>query len=386
MAGTALLLALAAAVVYPNAAGSPASEVLTAGGSAVPDTAPSGPAAGKVSIDRAIGQMLMTRVDGLEASPRLLTRIRSGQVGSVILYSENISSNAQVRRLTASLQAAARAGGNPPLLIGTDQEGGPVKRVSDAPPTMSAEAMGRTADPRATAEAQGRATAGALLALGINLDFAPVSDIPTTSENFLGERAFGHRTRQVVEGATGFAIGLARGRVAATAKHFPGLGGAGAHDTDLEPVSIDLPAPQLRAAYAPYRSMAEAGSNVAPMVMISNAAYPTLASSNLPADLSPVILHRELALADMSGRVTITDDLEVPGVARYPDAPIKAALAGDDILMFASEERGSERAYRMLLGASRRGQLPTALVVSAAERVEALKHSLGIGGAISTYR
>lgn len=355
--------------------------VLTSGSAAASTTDASGSALALDTpvVERAIGQMLMTRVAGLTASPRLLARIRAGQVGSVILYGENITGNAKLRRLTASLQAAARAGGNPPLLIATDQEGGPVKRVADAPPTLSAQAMGRTANPRVTAEAQGRATGRALLALGIDVDLAPVSDIPTTSDNFLGERAFGHDIRRVVQGATGFALGLSDAHVAATAKHFPGLGGAGAHDTDLEPVSIDLPATELRAAYAPYRSMAAAGAEVAPLVMISNAAYPTLTSSALPADLSPEILHRELALAHMSGRVTITDDLEVPGVARYPDAPVKAALAGDDILMFTAREAGSERAFGMLRAAVEQGRLPAPAVLAAASRVEALKRSLELG-------
>jgi beta-N-acetylhexosaminidase len=373
---TTLILGIGPAVT--PAGGSDGAAGPMPGGSSVAGTGGASPLGGP-AVNRAIGQMLMTHVDGLTASPRLLARIRAGEVGSVILYSENIAADAQVRGLTATLQAAARAGGNPPLLIGTDQEGGPVKRVLDAPPTMSAEAMGRTANPHATAEAQGLATGKALLRLGIDLDFAPVSDIPTTRNNFLGERVFGYSARQVVEGATGFAVGLARAHVGATAKHFPGLGGAGNHDTDLEPVSIGLPAGRLRAAYAPYRSMAEAGPEVAPLVMISNAAYPTLTSSDLPADLSPRILHQELALAHMSGRVTITDDMEAPGVARYPDAPIRAALAGEDILMFAGREAGSERAFAMLREAVRRDLLPAALVVAAGSRVEALKHSLRVG-------
>jgi beta-N-acetylhexosaminidase len=378
MLGATLVLTLGPAAVTPAGASSDASASARTWPSA-PGAPSDAPAPGRPAIERALGQMLMTRMDGLTASPRLLARIRAGQVGSVILYGENIAGNAQLRRLTASLQAAARAGGDPPLLIATDQEGGPVKRVADAPPTMSAQAMGRTPDPRATAEAQGRATGRALLALGINLDLAPVSDVPTTSDNFLGERAFSRSTRRVVQGASGFAAGLAAAHVAGAAKHFPGLGGAGTHDTDLEPVSIDLPAARLRAAYAPYRSMAEAGPNVAPLVMISNAVYPTLTASALPADLSPEILHRELDLAHMGDRVTITDDLEVPGVARYPDAPVKAALAGDDILMFAAREAGSERAFRMLRAAAEHGRLPTALVLAAASRVEALKRSLGLG-------
>src|SRR5690242_19065715 len=85
----------------------------------VSDRRPAGP-----DLEHAVGQMLMTHTTGLAASPRLLGRIRRGEVGSVILYGENIAADGQVLRLTRSLQRAAAAGGNPPLLIGTDQEGG----------------------------------------------------------------------------------------------------------------------------------------------------------------------------------------------------------------------------------------------------------------------
>ena len=77
-----------------------------------------------------------------------------------------------------------------------------MKRIAYAPPTMSAAQMGASANPRATAEAQGLATGRYLLKVGINLDFAPVSDIPTTSNNFLGERAFSRHRSAVVEGAS----------------------------------------------------------------------------------------------------------------------------------------------------------------------------------------
>jgi beta-glucosidase-like glycosyl hydrolase len=187
-----------------------------------------------------------------------------------------------------------------------------VKHIADAPPTMSAQEMGASRHPRATGETQGMATGRYLLQVGINLDFAPVCDIPTTSNNFLGERAFGHSTLPVVEGATGFAIGLARAHVAASAKHFPGLGAAGPRDTDSE-------------------------------------------------------------------IVTITDDLEVPAVERFPEAPVRAVLAGEDILMFAQEERSSEDAYLMLRTAVRNGTIPRTLVLAAADRVDSPKRTLAIG-------
>jgi beta-N-acetylhexosaminidase len=234
------------------------------------------PTPNREGMPRAVGQMLMSHVTGYTASAHLLARIRKGEVGSVILYRNNISSGRQLALLTGTLQAAARAGGNPPLLIGTDQEGGSVRRLTNAPPTLSAEEMGLTNDPRSVATAQGYATGKYLRRLGINLDFAPVSDIPTTADNFLHDRAFGHSRRSVVLGAAGFAIGLAKARVAASAKHFPGLGAAGPRDTDFELVSIAATREQLRASYAPYTAMARLGLEIAPMVMISDAVYPSL--------------------------------------------------------------------------------------------------------------
>jgi beta-N-acetylhexosaminidase len=322
--------------------------------------------------------MLMSHVTGTTPAPQLLARIRAGQVGSVILYSENIDSDSQVRHLTATLQEAARAGGNPPLFIGTDQEGGSVKRLADAPPTLSARQMGASADPFTLARSQGHATGEHLRRLGINLDFAPVADIPTTANNFLQDRAFGRTQRSVLEGASGFAQGLAEARVAGSAKHFPGLGAAGTRDSDFTLVSIPATKSQLQSSYAPYLAMSELGSDVAPMVMISDASYPALDPSGTPAVLSQKIIHAQLAVAGMGGRLAITDDLEVPSIRQYSNAAVKAVLAGEDVLMFAQRESGSELAYAAIASAVRSRAVPSALVMQAAARVVKLKRRLGL--------
>lgn len=330
----------------------------------------------KLTVAQAVGQMLITHVDGLTASPALLKRVRTGQVGSVILYSENISTTSQLQALTASLQRAAREGHNPPLFIGTDQEGGPVKRLADAAPWLSAAEMGATSRVRSVAEAEGRAAGRALLEDGVNLDFAPVADVPTTSNNFLGERAFGDSTSVVEDGVTGFATGLAEAHVAGSVKHFPGLGGAGPRDTDTEVVTITLSKAQLRAGWAPYRAVARLHASVGPFVMISNAIYPALSRSGLPADLTPSIVRNELASTGLGNRVTVTDDLQVPAVERYPNAAVKAVRAGIDLLMYAQEEAASERAYRELVSAVHAGSLKTAEIMVAADRVVELKDQL----------
>ena len=340
------------------------------------------PAPKALTSDRAIGQMLMSHVTGLTASADLLTRVRRGEVGSVILYSENIATDSQVRALTSSLQRAAREGGNPPLLIGTDQEGGSVKRIKHGAPTISPEAMGASSDPFNVAERQGRETATHLRSLGINLDFAPVSDVPTTADNFLHDRAFSHERSRVVAGASGFAVGLAQGHVAGSAKHFPGLGGAGTKDSDFTLVSIPLSKSQLRASYAPYEEMARLSNGdptVAAMVMISDAAYPALDSSGQPAVLSPKIVQGELGRTGLGDRVTITDDLEVPSTLQSPNVPVRAVEAGDDILMFAQHESASIAAFRAIHAAVKSHAIPRASVLAAASKVIAMKARLGLG-------
>lgn len=360
----------------PTSGGTPANPPAS-DAETVPSVNPPSPDPGiNLPIDHAIGQMLMSHVTGLTASPQLLARIRRGQVGSVILYRENIYSDRQLSALALSLQQAARAGGNPPLFVGTDQEGGSVKRLYHAPPTMSAQEMGASPHPRPVAESQGLAAGLHLRRLGINLDFAPVADIPTTADSFLQDRAFGHDPRSVEEGATGFAIGLSHAGVAGSAKHFPGLGAAGPRDSDFTLVDIRASRTQLRASYGPYRSMARSGPTVAPMVMISDAIYPSLDRTDVPAVLSKEILHTELAAAQLSGRVTVTDDLEVPSVVHYADAAVRAVLAGDDILMFAQHEASSERAFQAIQAAITSGTIPKSLVLAAATRVVALKQSL----------
>jgi hypothetical protein len=81
-------------------------------------------------------------------------------------------------------------------------------------------------------------------------------------------------------------------------------------------------------------------------------------------------------LGALSDRVTITDDLEVPSVKQYPNAPVAAILAGDDILMFAQHETGSEQAFRAISSAVAANAIPRSLAVADAEKVIRLKRTV----------
>lgn len=317
-------------------------------------------------LPAAVGQMIVSRVDGASASAELLARVRSGEIGGVILFSENTSAGpAAVFALVRQLQRAASAGGQPPLLVMTDQEGGEVRRLSWAAPRPAPAAMTSSA----TAAAEGQAAGAALRQVGINLDLAPVADVERVPGSFLGSRAFGRSASTVTERVCAFAAGLTSAGVGYTLKHFPGLGRA-TGNTDLGPVAIEAPTEALRADYEPYL---QCGSGPGAVVMVSNAIYPTLPSGSVPAVLAPQTYHTELLIATQRPAPTISDDLQAAALARQTSVAVRAAKAGLDLLMFARTESASAQAYQQLLSAARDGELPRSRVDDAYRAIEALK-------------
>ena len=176
------------------------------------------------------------------------------------------------------------------------------------------------------------------------------------------------RARSVRRSATG----LQSARVAATAKHFPGLGDATAN-TDTSFVSIGASRASLLADLAPFRAAIKDGTK---LVMVSNAAYPALDPSGLPACVSPRIVGGLLRKQLGFRGVVITDALEAPGPERYRDATVRALKAGVDILLFAESEQGSAARFSTLLAAARSGKLSRATLQQHYDRVLALKQWL----------
>ena len=344
-------VALAAAVVFAG---------LAAGAAAAPDAAPP-------PLATLVGTRLVVGVDGTTASPSLLARIRGGQLGGVILMGSNVRNAPQVRALTASLRAAATVGGNP-LLVMTDQEGGIVRRFRWAPPNASAEELGRLGE--AAIRRRGHDTATALERLGVDVDLAPVADVPSVPGSFIAaqRRGFSPVPTRTAKAVTAFSAGLLDGGVAPALKHFPGLGLA-IRSTDDAAVTIGAAAAALAPGLAPYRRAIAAG--VAPLVMISNAAY--TAYGGRPAAWSP----RVLALVRGLGftGVTVSDALEPLATTHrvtLAQAAIRAARAGVDLLLFVGSERSTAAVYDALVAEARAGRLPRAGLEASAARIEEL--------------
>lgn len=319
-------------------------------------------------LARLIGQLVVGHYTGPRPSAAFLARVRSGHLGSVILFGDNTAAGLQAtRRAIAELQAAARKGGNPPLLIMTDQEGGEVRRLP-GPPELAPAGM----DSTAIARAQGAAAGRLLRSVGVNVDLAPVADVERASNSFLGTRSFGPNPAVVAARACAFARGLQSAGIAYTLKHFPGLGWADA-STDVQRVRIPVPAAELRTDYAAYHTC---GSSPDAMIMISSAVYPSLTKS-APAVTSREIYAHELPVAlGQPGHLTVSDALDTPALAAQKTPALRAIEAGLDLALFSGSERESALAYRRLLSDARRGVLPESRLSSAVFAVEALKRRL----------
>jgi beta-N-acetylhexosaminidase len=326
-------------------------------------TVPS-PAKPELTARQALGQTIVARFSGTRPPSGFYRRIERGEIGGVILFGDNVVDADQASRLIEGLQRSARRGGNPALLVMTDQEGGIVKRLP-GPPTLAPAAMGSVD----RARQQGFATGAYLSRVGVGVDLAPVADVghPGT---FLGSRVFGSSPAAVAARACAFAAGLRASGVAATLKHFPGLGWA-TENTDESPTVVEAPAATIRADYAPYRAC---GSKPLTLVMMSSARYPSL-TGDLPAVMSPPAYEREAQAAGIDA-LTISDDLEAPPIASETTPARRSIEAGLDLLLYARSEATSAYAYARLLADLEAGRLDRSAVLARAGEVLRLKAEL----------
>jgi beta-N-acetylhexosaminidase len=318
--------------------------------------------------ERDLGETFISRLDGTVPSHALLARVRAGQVGGVILFSESFAAGTTtVARAIGELQQAARAAGTWPLLIMTDQEGGEVRRLAGAPPRLAPMGMAS----RKIAHSEGLAAGQVLKSIGVNVDLAPVADVEQVPGSFLAARSFGASPQIVAARACAFARGLSEAGIGYTLKHFPGLGTA-SNSTDTGPVSIGTAASTLRANYAAYRLC---GRGTKTLVMISSAAYPTLTGTEAPALDAPGVYRHELRRAGIQA-VTISDDLQAGALTSREHPALHALGAGLDLLLYAQSEDASSEAYAELDADLHDGDLSAARVRQAADAIVRLKATL----------
>ncbi|MFD8753809.1 glycoside hydrolase family 3 N-terminal domain-containing protein [Kitasatospora sp. NPDC059577] len=326
------------------------------------------------------GRRIVLSYAGPTPPPEVLQTIREGRAAGVILFGENITGPEQLAEAVDALkQAAAEAPKPRTLLLMTDQEGGKVRRLPGAP-ELSARRVGSAPNPRAAAVASGTGAARTLTDAGLNVNLAPVLDVYDTPDNFIDhhERSFGQDPATVGRLGSAFLAAQQGLGVAATAKHFPGLGTAPLDgNTDERPVTLTAPLQEIRARdEAPYRAAIAAGVG---LVMASWAVYPAL-DPERPAGLSPAVIQGELRGRLGFDGVTVTDAMEAGALAPYGDTgdrAVAAAEAGMDLLLCSARDpRQGADAAEALAAALDSGRLDRHAFATAVSRVDALRAAL----------
>lgn len=279
---------------------------------------------------------LMLDVQGFELDAEDIDVLQHPTVGGVILFTRNYHDRAQLTALVKAMRQAAKK----PLLIGVDHEGGRVQRFRDGFTRIPA--MGKlNQDPQKIelAKTCGWMMAAELLALDIDLSFAPVLDLDRGS-NVIGDRSFNAESEIVIELASAFIAGMHDAGMKATGKHFPGHGSVVA-DSHLEsPVDLREWDEIEHQDLVPFKKLIEQARIDA--VMPAHVIYQMIDSK--PAGFSPFWLQKVLKQRLGFKGVIFSDDLTMEGAAvagNYPERAMAALDAGCDMLLACNNRKGA---------------------------------------------
>ena len=322
-----------------------------------------------LTLEQQVAQLFFARCPDLNA----VELAAQYDIGGYILFGRDFENQTpdSLRETLASYQQAAAT----PMLIGVDEEGGTVVRVSAYPAFRA----GRFQSPQALFAEGGLERIQSdteekdtlLASLGINVNLAPVCDVSTSPADFINARAFGqdaqstsNYVRTVVEQMNADGMGM-------VLKHFPGYGSN--VDTHTGIAQDDRPLEQFRSSdFLPFAAGIEAGAQA---ILVCHNIVSCM-DDTLPASLSPAV-HKVLREELGFDGVVMTDDLVMQAITDYTgdaDAAVLAVQAGNDMLI--SSDFVTQ--YNAVLTAVQNGTISENTIRDAAVRVLRWKIQLGL--------
>ncbi len=322
----------------------------------------------RMTIQQKIGQMVMAPIESVAAT---------GRIGGVLVFGSDVVSPRQGRALLASLQRAEAV----PLLVAVDQEGGDISTMSGGggAPAMLSPARYGAMRSAGRVYRDALATGRALRSLGVTMNLAPVLDVLVDPASPIGDRSYGQDPALVARLGTAAIRGYQDAGVAATAKHFLGLGSSPVESHHGLP-TVRRTATQLdRVELAPMRAAIGAGVDA---LMVTHAAIPALDPSGAPASLSRAIVTGVIRRTLGYGGLIMTDSLAMGGLGAHitsiQDAAVRAVRAGDDMVLIAADAPTIRITLTLLDHAVFTGRIPVATIDAAVRRILTLKAKLGL--------
>ena len=336
------------------------------------------------SLKIKIGQMILIGYPGPSVDEKVLTEIKSGKVGSIILFEKNVpktNSYIALKRMTWAYQQAAPI----PLFICIDQEGGLVNRLKDKygfPKSITATQMGK-AGSLDTVRLYGEATASTLAGLGLNVNFAPCVDLASNPSNFIARagRPFSSNEDSVALLAKEFILQHRKYNVVTSLKHFPGHGSA---NSDTHFGLADVTQTWEDKELVPYKNLIDQG--LVDAVMTAHIVNKNLDPQGNPGTLSKPILTDLLRNKLGFNGVVFSDDMQMHAISKnYSlEKTVKLAIqAGVDIMCFSnnisgSDERTVDVIHKIINSLIEKGEISEERIDQSFKRIMSLKRQRGL--------
>jgi beta-N-acetylhexosaminidase len=345
----------------------------------------------RVCLRDKIAQMLIIGFEEKEITKDsdIMHLIHQESIGGVILYQYNIESPEQVKHLNTRLQSlthtANQSLGRPdlPLLISIDHEGGVVNRLTEAlgfPATISAEKAAEKTHEAVEAIAEQMAVT--LENAGFNLNFSPLLDVNTNSDNPIiakKERSFSDNPKNVSAYAAIYSEKFLNHGVQCAYKHFPGHGSS---TGDSHEGFVDVSKTWQSTELYPYQDLFNQPRHCG-MVMTAHTVNRQLDESGLPATLSHKILTDVLRNQVNFNGVIVTDDMQMKAISEHYtlDKALTLAInAGADMVIFGNiltnTAQAPQEIINMIEAKVKSGEIKPERIDDAYQHIVTFKRSL----------
>lgn len=310
----------------------------------------------EMTVDEKIGQLIISGFEGSSISDEVKSLISDYKVSGFILFSRNIKSIEQTKQLLNELKYE-NSNNTYPLFLSVDEEGGRVKRMPSEYITLPTALEVGKKDSEIISRRFGEILGERVKSLGFNLDFAPVLDIFSNSENtVIGDRAFGKNAESVINNSIFVMEGIREKNIIPSAKHFPGHGDTSI-DSHLSLPKVEKTLEELRLfELQPFEYAIE---NNVEMIMIAHILYPYI-DENYPSSMSSEIIDNILRDELGYSGVIISDDMTMGAIIEnytVEEATLQFLKAGGDISLICHGEQNTINAINGIKKAVERGEI-----------------------------
>lgn len=282
----------------------------------------------EMTLEEKVSQMFLARCPAKDSTKQVMEE----QPGGYILFGRDFENKTekQVIDMVEQFQSASKI----PMIIGVDEEGGTVVRVSSNPKLVAQKykspqelyAQGGLSKIREDAIEKSQR----LKSLGINLNLAPVADVSTNPKDFIYDRSFGKEAIETADYVRTVVEAMQSQNMACTLKHFPGYGNNKDSHNAVTYDNRSLEEFQT-SDFLPFKAGIETG---APTILVCHNIVENI-EANVPASLSTKV-HKILKEELHFSGLILTDDLAMEAVAQYAsleEVAILAVKAGNDVLL-----------------------------------------------------